>query len=95
KRVLFSHLKTESPYNTYIHKGLPPGPICTPTLSSINAVLKNEKHPYYYFCANPDFSGTHLFATTSEEHAKNAAAYHKALETRREERRINKAEQNI
>jgi UPF0755 protein len=64
-------------------------------LSSINAVLKNEKHPYYYFCANPDFSGTHLFATTSEEHAKNAAAYHKALETRREERRINKAEQNI
>jgi UPF0755 protein len=92
KRILFSHLKTESPYNTYINKGLPPGPICTPTLSSINAVLKNEKHPYYYFCANPDFSGTHLFAVTGEEHAQNAAAYHQALETRREERKINKAE---
>jgi UPF0755 protein len=95
KRILFSHLKIESPYNTYLHKGLPPGPICTPTLSSIEAVLKNEKHPYYYFCANPDFSGTHLFAITSEEHAENAVAYHNALKIRREERRINKEEQNI
>jgi UPF0755 protein len=90
KRVLFSHLKTQSPYNTYINKGLPPGPICTPTLSSIKAVLKNEKNPYYYFCANPDFSGTHLFAVTDAEHSENARAYHHALKTRREEKKAAK-----
>ncbi|MDR1739614.1 MAG: endolytic transglycosylase MltG [Bacteroidales bacterium] len=86
KRILYSHLKYESPYNTYINKGLPPGPICTPTLSSINAVLENYKTPYYYFCASPDFSGAHVFAKTGAEHAVNAAAYHAALDARREQR---------
>ncbi len=87
KRILYSHLKHDSPYNTYKNKGLPPGPICTPTLSSINAVLENYKTPYYYFCASPDFSGAHVFASTGSEHAKNAAAYHAALDERREQKK--------
>ncbi|MDR1974593.1 MAG: endolytic transglycosylase MltG [Bacteroidales bacterium] len=89
KRILFSDLKIDSPYNTYMYKGLPPGPICTPTTSSINAVLSNHKSPYYYFCANPDFSGSHLFAETGAEHELNAKAYHAALE----EKKIQKQEE--
>jgi len=80
RRITGDHLKVVSPYNTYINYGLPPGPICTPSLSSINAVLEAPKTEYLFFCANPDGSGHHLFAKTEEEHFKNARTYHEALD---------------
>lgn len=79
KRVLNVHKEVESPYNTYKYPGLPPGPICIPSLASINAVLNAEKHNYYYFCAKEDFSGYHNFAKTLAEHNRNAQRYQRAL----------------
>ena len=79
KRVLNVHKEVESPYNTYKYPGLPPGPICIPSLASINAVLNAETHNYYYFCAKDDFSGYHNFAKTLTEHNKNALQYQRAL----------------
>ena len=83
KRLLNVHKKIESPYNTYNHKGLPPGPICMPSISSIDAVLNYVKHDYLYFCAKADFSGYHSFARTLQQHSQNAAAYHRALNNRK------------
>ncbi|MBR6878894.1 MAG: endolytic transglycosylase MltG [Bacteroidales bacterium] len=82
KRVLNIHKEVESPYNTYKYAGLPPGPICIPSLASINAVLNPEKHNYYYFCAKEDFSGYHNFAKTLSEHTRNAERYQRALRER-------------
>jgi UPF0755 protein len=83
KRILTKHLEFDSPYNTYKNGGLPPGPICIPTISSIDAVLNYEKHSYLYFCANADFSGYHAFAKTLIEHNQNAAKYRSALDRNR------------
>lgn len=80
KRVLNAHKEIESPYNTYKYIGLPPGPICIPSLAAINAVLNAEKHNFYYFCAKEDFSGYHVFAKTLNEHNRNAQRYHRALQ---------------
>lgn len=82
KRVLNKHLKVDSPYNTYKYKGLPPGPINVPSLSSIEAILKAEEHDYLFFCAKEDFSGYHSFATNETEHLRNAKRFHKALNER-------------
>lgn len=79
KRILNVHLKADSPYNTYLYKGLPVGPICTPSVSSIDAVLQNWQTTYLYFCAKEDFSGYHNFASTLSQHNANAARFHKAL----------------
>lgn len=83
KRVNLNHISSSasSPYNTYKNKGLPPGPICTPSIASIDAVLKGEKTDYLYFCAKADFSGSHSFASTAEEHFNNARKYRKALDS--------------
>ena len=82
KRVLNVHKEVESPYNTYKYPGLPPGPICIPSLASINAVLNAESHNYFYFCAKEDFSGYHNFAKTLTEHNQNALRYQRALNNR-------------
>ncbi|MDR2835357.1 MAG: endolytic transglycosylase MltG [Bacteroidales bacterium] len=78
-RILNRHLEIDSPYNTYKYKGLPPGPICVPSISSIDAVLNAEKHNYLYFCAKPDFSGYHNFAISLSQHNIYAKQYHDAL----------------
>lgn len=82
RRLLHGHLTTPSPYNTYVNEGLPPGPIALPSRSSIEAVLHPVNHDYLYMCANEDFSGTHRFARTYEEHLQNAARYARALDAR-------------
>ena len=79
KRVLDKHKEIDSPYNTYIHTGLPPGPICLPSVSSIDAVLNYQRHSYMYFCAREDLSGYHNFAVTLAEHNRNAKRYQAAL----------------
>jgi UPF0755 protein len=75
KRIYDKDLKIESPYNTYIHEGLPPGPICTPSTTTLNAVLNAPATDYLYFVAKPDNSGYSNFATTYKEHLQNAKAY--------------------
>ena len=79
KRVLNVYKEIDSPYNTYKYSGLPPGPICIPSISSINAVLNAEDHSYFFFCARPDYSGYHNFAKTSTQHINNANAYREFL----------------
>ncbi len=83
KRVLNKHKKIASPYNTYINKGLPPGPIKLTSKKYIDAVLNYEKHKYIYFCAKDDFSGYHVFATKLSEHNKNAKKFQRALNKRK------------
>lgn len=78
-RVLKKHLSVDSPYNTYKYAGLPPAPINVPSKACIDAVLNPQKHNYLYFCASPDFDGTHRFASTFTEHKTNARQYQKAL----------------
>ena len=63
-RILKMHLKVDSPYNTYKYAGLPPAPINVPPKACLEAVLSPENHKYLYFCASPDFDGTHRFAVT-------------------------------
>lgn len=79
KRILFRHLKVDSPYNTYLYAGLPPGPITIPSIKGIDAVLDYEHHNYLYFCANANMDGTHKFAVTLAAHNRNAREYQAAL----------------
>ena len=64
-------LKSDSPYNLYTAEGLPPGPICNPGYASLYAASHPESHDYYYYVAMPD--GSHLFASSYEEHQRNIA----------------------
>jgi UPF0755 protein len=80
KRIYNVHTTFNSPYNTYMYAGLPPGPIDLPSITSIDAVLNYEKHKYIYFCAHHDLTQHHEFAETYEEHLKLAERYHKALD---------------
>lgn len=85
-RVLKKHLLIDSPYNTYKYAGLPPAPINVPPKACLDAVLSPDKHGYIYFCASPEFNGTHNFAVTYSEHLKNARAFQRELTKRRKER---------
>lgn len=82
-RVLKKHLTIDSPYNTYKYVGLPPAPINVPPKACIDAVLNPDRHGYIYFCASPEFDGTHRFAVSYSDHLKNARAFQRALTARR------------
>jgi UPF0755 protein len=82
RRIYKDMLAFDSPYNTYMNAGLPPGPIKIASIKGIDAVLNRVAHEYLYMCANEDFSGTHRFASNYQEHLKNAARYAKALNQR-------------
>lgn len=79
KRVLDVHREIDSPYNTYQHRGLPPGPINIPEITSIDAVLNYQPSDYLYMCAREDFSGYHNFTPSLTEHLNNARRYQQAL----------------
>lgn len=79
KRILNKHLEFDSPYNTYLYPGIPPGPICTPSIPSIDAVLDAERHDYMFFCARIDGSGYHQFSETLAAHNAYARKYHQML----------------
>lgn len=82
RRILFSHLAIDSPYNTYMYAGLPPGPLRVPSPASIDGVLNYEHHNYIYMTAKEDFSGYHNFAVTLGEHSANARRYQAELNRR-------------
>jgi UPF0755 protein len=82
KRVLNSHLASNSKYNTYKYGGVPPGPIMMPSIKAIDAVLNKENNNYIYMCAKEDFSGYHAFADTREQHEINANKYRAAMNKR-------------
>jgi UPF0755 protein len=82
RRVTEYHTTFDSPYNTYMYKGLPPGPISMASIPSLDAVLNPEKHNYLYFCAKPDDSGTHAFAETFAAHKVNAVRFQAYVKTR-------------
>lgn len=83
RRITNAHLGINSPYNTYLHTGLTPGPIRIPSPKGIDAVLNYSKHNYLYMCAKEDFSGTHNFATNLSDHMRNARKYWNALNQRK------------
>ena len=82
RRISNEDLQVESPYNTYRNVGLPPGPICTPSIPSVDAVLNAAKHNYIFMCAKEDFSGYHNFAADYETHKQNARKYRAELNRR-------------
>ena len=82
KRIVGVHLNTDSPYNTYLYAGIPPGPICTPSVESIEAVLDAPKTDYLFFVASSKFDGTSVFTTNFTDHTKYARLYQQEL-TRR------------
>lgn len=81
KRIYHKHLDFSSPYNTYLNNGLPPGPICTPSIKTIDAVLNAPETEYLFFVAKPDFSGYSNFSVTYREHQIYARAYQRALDS--------------
>ncbi|MFB9844504.1 endolytic transglycosylase MltG [Mucilaginibacter ginsenosidivorans] len=82
RRVLNRYLSYNSPYNTYLHTGLPPGPIMMPSVNALDAVLNYKKTDYIYMCAKEDFSGYHNFATNQADHLINARKFQQALNER-------------
>jgi UPF0755 protein len=82
RRIYEKHLMAESPFNTYRNRGLPPGPICTPSKKTIDAVLNAPSTNFIYFVASPQFNGTHEFSATYAEHLQKAKAYQQALNQR-------------
>lgn len=75
--IYASDLHFDSPYNTYLHAGLPPGPICSPGKASLEAALHPARTEYLYFVS--DNQGHHRFSRTAGEHARNVAAYRRSV----------------
>ena len=92
KRIYLKYLAVESPYNTYRNKGLPPGPICTPSLQTLDAVLQSPQTNYLYFVAKSDFSGRHVFSETYEEHLKHRKEFQEAQDAEERKRNANARE---
>lgn len=88
KRIYEKHLEINSPYNTYRYEGLPPGPICTPSYVTLEAVLNAPPTRYLYFVAKSDFSGKHLFSETYEEHLNRAKAFQRAQDVQQRIRQL-------
>ncbi len=88
-RILHKHTRFDSPYNTYLYPGLPPGPISMASIKSIDAVLDSEQHNYYYMCVDPDNPGFHLFANSLREHNNNARRYHRWLDAQERKKNSN------
>lgn len=86
-RVLRAHTLVDSPYNTYVYAGLPPGPISIPSIAGIDAVLNYEKHDYMFFVASADMSGYHRFSTSYNQHLRYAREYQAILN---QQKQINK-----
>ncbi len=82
QRVLNQYKEIDSPYNTYKYGGLPPGPICIPSIASLDAVLNHVKHDFLFFCARDDFSGYHVFAKSYSDHLINALKFQRELNRR-------------
>jgi UPF0755 protein len=89
KRVTGKHLQVESPFNTYEHAGLPPGPICTPSIETLDAVLEAPQTDYLFFVASDKFDGSSIFTSNLTDHQKYAKLYQDALTRRMDS--INKA----
>jgi UPF0755 protein len=89
KRIYYKYLSFPSPYNTYIHAGLPPGPINTPSIKTIDAVLKAPETDYLFFVARPNSGGLSDFASTFQEHSANAKTYRDALDSSLKEKKGN------
>jgi UPF0755 protein len=87
KRIYEKHLAIESPYNTYRNKGLPPGPICTPSLETLDDVLNAPKTDYLFFVAKKDFTQGHVFTSNYREHLKYAREYREALDQEEKKRK--------
>jgi UPF0755 protein len=82
RRIMHKHLEVNSPFNTYLYAGIPPGPICTPSAGSIDAVLDAPETDYLYFVASDRFDGSSVFTSNLDDHQKYAKAYQKALTAR-------------
>ncbi len=82
-RILDRHMQIDSPYNTYMYAGLPPGPIRMASIKVIDSVLNYQKHDYLFFCAKSDFSGYHNFSRTLRQHNAYAREYHRELNKRK------------
>ena len=80
RRVLNVHKEIDSPYNTYKHLGLPPGPISIPEIQTIDAVLNYESHEYFFMCAKPEYTGYHNFSKTLHQHNVYSKEYHKWID---------------
>jgi UPF0755 protein len=87
KRIYEKHLTVESPYNTYRNRGLPPGPICTPSLKTLDAVLSAPKTDYLFFVAKKDMTQGHIFTSSYREHLRYAREYQQALNQLEQQRK--------
>ena len=89
KRIYEKHLAVESPYNTYKHQGWPPGPICTPSKATMEAILNAPTTQYLFFVAKSDFSGRHVFSETYEQHLIHAKSFQEAQNIQEQLRKNN------
>ena len=95
RQITYDMLKYPSPYNTYYTKGLMPGPICTPSTKTIDAVLDSPETPYLFFVANSDFSNKHIFTTNDKEHEIYANLWRKALAQQQQIKRDKEAAKKL